>query len=110
MTMPALRIDPTSARADRVSNAFRVTGHYLRNETTKPLPSVVETPWSCTPCDLESLTDCTCRWPVNDAAPWRFCGVATNSDGPYCALHARLASGGPAPTPDRLILALKGLV
>jgi GcrA cell cycle regulator len=48
--------------------------------------------------DFMAITSTTCKWPVNDGNPFRFCGVAKPAEGgPYCAFHARVASGGRRP-------------
>lgn len=45
--------------------------------------------------DIMALTSTTCKWPVNDGNPYRFCGADKPAEGsPYCPYHARVASGG----------------
>ena len=42
---------------------------------------------------IQSLTDCTCRWPIGDPqrADFHFCGKDKVQGLPYCAFHARRA-------------------
>lgn len=48
--------------------------------------------------DIIALTSTTCKWPVNDDNPYRFCGVGKPAEGgPYCPYHARVASRGRNP-------------
>lgn len=43
--------------------------------------------------DLMMLTECRCKWPINDGGPFLFCGEAKKFDRPYCAYHATAALG-----------------
>lgn len=43
--------------------------------------------------DLMMLTECRCKWPLNDGGPFLFCGEAKKSDGAYCAFHAQASIG-----------------
>ena len=43
--------------------------------------------------DLLMLTDCRCKWPINDGGPMIFCGEVKQLDRPYCAFHATEAIG-----------------
>lgn len=38
--------------------------------------------------DLMMLTECRCKWPINDGGPFLFCGEAKQPGRPYCAFHA----------------------
>jgi GcrA cell cycle regulator len=42
---------------------------------------------------LGELNEAMCRWPLGDpaASEFRYCGLATHNDAPYCAHHMRLA-------------------
>lgn len=41
--------------------------------------------------DLEDLTDATCKWPVTDGSPFKFCGHEKDSSVSYCSYHQRVA-------------------
>lgn len=42
--------------------------------------------------DIMALTSTTCKWPVNDGNPYRFCGVGKPAEGgPYCEWHQEKA-------------------
>lgn len=44
---------------------------------------------------LDDLKPESCRWPLNDGGPFRFCGCRKLSlKGPYCAEHTARAGGG----------------
>lgn len=43
--------------------------------------------------DLMMLTDCRCKWPLNDGGPFLFCGEAKQPGRPYCAYHSTAALG-----------------
>lgn len=43
--------------------------------------------------DLMMLTECRCKWPINDGGPFLFCGEVKRADRPYCAYHATAALG-----------------
>lgn len=43
--------------------------------------------------DLMMLTECRCKWPLNDGGPFLFCGEVKRSDRPYCAFHATASIG-----------------
>jgi len=47
-------------------------------------------------CGFMELTNWTCRWPLNDCSPWRFCGGAADlaAGRSYCAEHRRLGTRG----------------
>jgi hypothetical protein len=36
---------------------------------------------------ITKLSKNTCRWPIGNGNPWRFCGCQTVADKPYCAEH-----------------------
>lgn len=55
-------------------------------EATFSTPHVVGVP-------LLMLTDCRCKWPINDGGPFLFCGEAKQPDRPYCAYHATASLG-----------------
>jgi GcrA cell cycle regulator len=42
--------------------------------------------------DLVDLTERTCKWPVTNETPIKFCGHQKESGVPYCAFHQRRAS------------------
>ena len=42
---------------------------------------------------LIMLTDCRCKWPLNDGGPFLFCGEAKQPSRPYCAYHSTAALG-----------------
>ena len=42
---------------------------------------------------LIMLTDCRCKWPLNDGGPFLFCGEAKQPGRPYCAFHAAASIG-----------------
>lgn len=42
-------------------------------------------------CSIMELTGETCRWPLTDGAPWRFCGCEPIPGVPYCPAHTRKA-------------------
>lgn len=42
---------------------------------------------------LERLTESTCKWPLGRESPYLFCGDAPIDGKPYCAIHARMATG-----------------
>lgn len=42
---------------------------------------------------LEALTDTTCRWPITEVTPHRFCGCEA-VNGPYCEAHTKLGRAG----------------
>lgn len=42
---------------------------------------------------LIMLTDCRCKWPLNDGGPFLFCGEAKQPGRPYCAYHSTAALG-----------------
>lgn len=60
---------------------------------------------------LMELHSRSCRWPVTDAAPWRYCGhrvVGENSaTTPYCAHHARAALPKDNPKKPRTVRQLE---
>ncbi len=64
---------------------------------SKPLPKPSEPPveWAPLMIPLEALTDAICKWPMGDAHPFVFCGLAKDADAParipYCGFHSRLA-------------------
>lgn len=43
--------------------------------------------------DLMMLTECRCKWPLNDGGPFLFCGEVKRPDRPYCAFHATASIG-----------------
>lgn len=44
---------------------------------------------------LDELQPYSCRWPLNDGGPFRFCGCRKLSlKGPYCEAHEKRAGGG----------------
>jgi hypothetical protein len=43
--------------------------------------------------DLMMLTECRCKWPINDGGPFLFCGMKKQPDRPYCAFHATASLG-----------------
>lgn len=53
---------------------------YTPARTTMPVPDPLE-------IDLMALTDKTCKWPVTEKSPHRFCGHKTFTDSPYCEAH-----------------------
>ena len=42
---------------------------------------------------LEELTATSCRWPITDNSPHRFCGCKAK-DGPYCPEHTAMGRAG----------------
>lgn len=49
---------------------------------------------------LANLLPESCRWPINDGGPFRFCGCRKLSlKGPYCEAHEKRAGGGQAKVP-----------
>lgn len=60
---------------------------------------------------LMELDGRSCRWPVTDRAPWRYCGhgvVGENSvSTPYCAHHARAALPKDNPKKPRTVKQLE---
>ena len=46
--------------------------------------------------DLEEVNDSTCRWPITDDLPHRFCGATPMIDKKYCEHHERIAHKGRA--------------
>lgn len=56
-------------------------------EATFSMPHVVGVP-------LLMLTDCRCKWPINEGGPFLFCGeVKPQGKAPYCAAHATASVG-----------------
>lgn len=43
--------------------------------------------------DMMMLTECRCKWPLNDGGPFLFCGEAKQPGRPYCAFHAAASIG-----------------
>jgi hypothetical protein len=59
---------------------------------TVPVPDVAPVSLDV---DIMALTSTTCKWPINDGNPYRFCGAEKPvEDGPYCPYHAKVASAG----------------
>lgn len=50
------------------------------SEAWKPIPGT-------SPISLLELTDQTCRWPLGDDRPFKFCGCLPAYGSPYCATH-----------------------
>lgn len=100
--------DPCPKRRSRCANAINVRRaaekrKEARQRLTAPIPlkqpepppaPVLSAPEGIR---LEDLTNTTCRWPLLDKPPQRFCGAHTDC-GSYCADHARrgisLGQGG----------------
>jgi GcrA cell cycle regulator len=42
---------------------------------------------------IVELREAMCRWPLGDptSSEFRYCGIQTQNDGPYCAHHGRMA-------------------
>lgn len=57
----------------------------LRPQTTSEAPAPLM-------LDLLDLTERTCKWPVTNAVPHRFCGHEKQSGVPYCDFHRCRAS------------------
>lgn len=67
-----------------------------RQYTDLSPPKAVPPAPNSRPCDLMGLTNETCRFPITDAAPHRFCGApeCDNANGViYCSHHYRYARG-----------------
>jgi hypothetical protein len=74
----------------------RIAGRAERPRPPKPKPKprkAVIAPVVPGGILLEDLTPTTCRWPINDAPPFRFCGCEALT-GPYCPDHAALGRAG----------------
>lgn len=67
-----------------------------RQRTAAPIsPPVVQKPPRVTPAPangipIEALTNTTCRWPVHDQLPGRYCGAHSHT-GRYCPEHEALS-------------------
>lgn len=48
---------------------------------------------------IMQLKDCMCRWPMNDQAPFMFCGA--NTDSVYCPKHYKLSVQPSRPRDNR---------
>lgn len=91
--------DPCPKRRATCSNAINVRRaaekrKQARERVTAPIPikqpepppaPVLSAPEGIR---LEDLTNTTCRWPLLDKPPQRFCGAHTDC-GPYCQEHTR---------------------
>jgi hypothetical protein len=45
------------------------------------------------PIGIMELTAFTCRWPIGERAPFRFCGTSKPATVPYCREHTAIAVG-----------------
>lgn len=50
---------------------------------------------------FEDLTNTTCKWPITDSLPHRFCGCKCAPDKPYCDEHAKHAYSGKVHEADK---------
>lgn len=59
----------------------------------KPLPAFArpEAPEAIAGISFMELTDHVCKWALNDASPWRFCGQRSEDHKSFCELHQRRA-------------------
>jgi GcrA cell cycle regulator len=97
-TAPRVRQRPTAARpAAPRSGGFRGnTALALARETQiEAEPQIREDvviPMSLRVTIVE-LREAMCRWPLGDptSSEFRYCGIQTQNDGPYCAHHGRMA-------------------
>jgi hypothetical protein len=66
-----------------------------RPEPPKPVrqPKAVIKPVKPGGIPLEALTLTSCRWPITDNVPHRFCGCKA-TDGPYCPDHTEMGRAG----------------
>jgi GcrA cell cycle regulator len=58
-----------------------------------PPPVVPEVAPADGPIGIMELTAITCRWPIGERAPFRFCGTTKPAGGPYCREHTAIAAG-----------------
>ncbi|HLH49073.1 MAG TPA: GcrA family cell cycle regulator, partial [Roseiarcus sp.] len=96
---PRIRQRPAAPRpsAPRSGGGFRGnTALALARETQiEPEPEFREDvviPMSLRVTIVE-LKEAMCRWPLGDptSAEFRYCGIQTQGDGPYCVHHGRMA-------------------
>ena len=88
---------PRDSRAGAIVNVIKL--RKLREEmeaSTKAQPKKLKhRPSDGEPAplllDLEDLTDATCKWPVTDGSPFKFCGHKKDTSVPYCPYHQRAA-------------------
>jgi GcrA cell cycle regulator len=57
------------------------------------VPVVPEVAPANGPIGIMELTAFTCRWPIGERAPYRFCGTTKPAGGPYCREHTAIAVG-----------------
>lgn len=58
-----------------------------------PRPAVPEVASPNGPIGIMELTAFTCRWPIGERSPYRFCGTTKPAEGPYCREHTAIAVG-----------------
>ena len=88
--------DPSRRRTKGQANTERRTRERIverrekRTQPPKPVrrPKAVISPVVPGGIPLEALTPTSCRWPITDTLPHRFCGCA--AAGRYCAEHTEL--------------------
>jgi GcrA cell cycle regulator len=58
-----------------------------------PAPEIEEGPITYERITILNLTEATCKWPVGDPGrpDFFFCGRKSDTSGPYCGYHARIA-------------------
>jgi hypothetical protein len=73
---------------------------WLESRVTYDTPArVIPAGPNSQPCNLVALTNFTCRWPINDGAPYLFCGApeANLEMGlAYCPFHTKASMRGGA--------------
>lgn len=99
-----------------------VLGFKITNPPHESIPAEPDPPTLEHRCDLLSLKNHSCRWPIGDpgAEDFFFCGTPDadlDKHRPYCAFHSRLATGGKPseirtfdPTKSRVLSELMGIV
>lgn len=92
---------PSKPRLNRPSASLRFNPPQKFVAVRPPsLPKPIEPPTEHKPRNIgfARLSDKTCRWPLDDAPPFHFCGNQVDVDGPYCSWHDSVAHGRPGQT------------
>ena len=103
LTMRCSEGMPSSEIARLLGRTMRsVTGRRFRlklaqrngkppRQKPKPAPSLPQPAMLLIP--IHSLNNTTCRWPIGDRPPFKFCGLIPRDGSSYCEGHAEASVG-----------------
>lgn len=79
----------SDATRQRHSDAMRLRWAERKAEQEAQAARIMPVPPTCEPIGFDALDANLCRYPMNDGAPWLFCGARPAA--PYCPYHTAIA-------------------